>query len=113
LLLSTVEPVIAQDGSTVHIVLRGETLSAIAARYGISYWRLADYNGIRNPNHLYVGQVIRIPIASVPSATSVPPISSNIIVPMPTISSIVKAPRAEGKPTVAYALPAPTEPATA
>jgi LysM repeat protein len=47
--------------SGVHTVRRGENLYRIALRYGLSYHTLASANGIVNPNHIYVGQRLRIP----------------------------------------------------
>jgi LysM repeat protein len=44
-----------------YVVRRGDTLSAIAVRFGVSMWTLAQVNGIRNPSLIYVGQVLRIP----------------------------------------------------
>lgn len=46
---------------SIHIVQRGETLSGIAARYGMNMWTLARNNGIANPNRIYVGQRLVIP----------------------------------------------------
>lgn len=46
---------------TVYTVKRGDTLSAIAAKYGTSHAVLAAYNGISNPNRIHVGQKIKIP----------------------------------------------------
>jgi membrane-bound lytic murein transglycosylase D len=46
-----------------HIVRRGETLSAIAARYGTSVRVIQDANGIRRPDRLQIGQRLRIPVA--------------------------------------------------
>ncbi len=45
----------------VHVVQRGENLSTIAQRYGISQAALAQANGISNPNLIYVGQRLVIP----------------------------------------------------
>ena len=45
----------------VHVVQRGETLSAIAQRYGVSMAALAQANGITNYNFVYVGQRLTIP----------------------------------------------------
>ena len=45
----------------VHIVQRGENLSMIAQRYGVSQAALAQANGISNPNLVYVGQRLTIP----------------------------------------------------
>ncbi len=44
-----------------HIVQRGENLYRIGLRYGVSYWAIAWANGISNVNHIYAGQVLRIP----------------------------------------------------
>lgn len=38
----------------------GDTLSAIAAKYGTTYQALASTNSISNPNDIYVGQVIKV-----------------------------------------------------
>ena len=38
-----------------YVVRRGETLSGIAARWGVSVWALRDANGIGNPNRIYAG----------------------------------------------------------
>lgn len=46
----------------IYTVRPGDTLSEIAAKYGISYQRIALYNGIENPNLIYAGETIRIPI---------------------------------------------------
>ena len=43
-----------------YTVQSGDTLSGIAAQYGTSYTRLAQINGISNPNLIYPGQVIKI-----------------------------------------------------
>jgi LysM repeat protein len=53
-----------------YTVQRGDTLSSIALRFGVSTWALAQANGIRNPSLIYVGQVLRIPSGggSAPSA---------------------------------------------
>ena len=48
-------------GDVVYTVKAGDTLSAIAARYGTTYKALAEYNGISNPNIIRVGQQIKIP----------------------------------------------------
>lgn len=45
-------------------VTRGETLSGIATKYNTSYQYLARINGIANPNLIYVGQKLRIPMLS-------------------------------------------------
>lgn len=49
---------------TTYTVKSGDTLSAIASNYGTTYQKLAEYNGISNPNKITVGQVIKIPNSS-------------------------------------------------
>lgn len=43
-----------------YIVQSGDTLSGIAAKYGTSYQKVAQLNGISNPNVIYVGQKLRV-----------------------------------------------------
>lgn len=52
------------QGGGVHVVQRGETLSQIAQRYGVSMAALAQTNGISNPNFIYSGQRLTIPGAA-------------------------------------------------
>lgn len=47
--------------STYYIVQPGDTLSAIARRYGTTVAAIANANGLYNPNHIYVGQKLYIP----------------------------------------------------
>lgn len=43
-------------------VSRGETLSGIAIKYNTSYQYLARINSIANPNLIYVGQELKVPV---------------------------------------------------
>jgi len=45
----------------IYIVQPGDTLSAIAWRFGTTVWALAQANGIWNPNLIYIGQRLYIP----------------------------------------------------
>lgn len=60
------KPSISGTSETVYTVVRGDTLSGIAAKYGTTYQKLAQYNGIANPNIISVGQKIRIPGTATP-----------------------------------------------
>jgi LysM repeat protein len=42
-------------------VQRGDTLSAIAWRFGTTVWAIAQANGIWNSNLIYIGQTLYIP----------------------------------------------------
>ena len=44
----------------VHRVAAGETLGAIARRHGTTVSRLVQLNGLRDPNRIRVGQVLRL-----------------------------------------------------
>jgi LysM repeat protein len=49
------------NGTLVYRVVKGDTLSDIAMKYGTSVSRLLALNPeIKNPNLIYVGQYIRI-----------------------------------------------------
>ncbi len=49
------------SGATTHIVQRGDTLTRIGARYGVSVSRLARANGLRWNSWVYAGQRLTIP----------------------------------------------------
>jgi len=55
-----------------YTVRRGDTLSAIALRHGVSMWALARANSIRNPSFIYVGQGLRIPSGGSPAPSASP-----------------------------------------
>lgn len=59
----------ASNGA-VYVVVKGDTLSGIAAKYGTTYQALAEANGISNPNLIYPGQEIKIPGAGDGSVSS-------------------------------------------
>lgn len=43
-----------------YTVVRGDTLTAIARKYGTTVNQLVEWNGIKNPNLIYVGQRFRV-----------------------------------------------------
>ena len=45
----------------IHVVERGESLSIIANRYGMTTQELADYNEMDDPDAIYVGQELQVP----------------------------------------------------
>ncbi|MDH5316400.1 MAG: LysM peptidoglycan-binding domain-containing protein, partial [Gemmatimonadota bacterium] len=50
-----------QAGSRTHLVKRGETLSGLARRYGVSVQALQKANGLSSARDLKAGQKIKIP----------------------------------------------------
>jgi LysM repeat protein len=51
----------ATGAQRVHIVQPGETLSSIAARYGVSPKAIAEINQLENPSRIFSGQRLIIP----------------------------------------------------
>ena len=45
----------------IHVVQKNETLGGIAKKYGVSTGALQAFNGIANPNLLFVGKKLKIP----------------------------------------------------
>lgn len=54
---TTLNPVLQNNYYTVQ---RGDSLSGIARRYGVTVQYLVNLNGIRNPNLIYPGQLIKV-----------------------------------------------------
>jgi GH25 family lysozyme M1 (1,4-beta-N-acetylmuramidase) len=50
----------ARNQSVYYVVKRGDTLSAIASKFGTTYQHLAQLNNIANPNKIYAGQKLII-----------------------------------------------------
>ena len=57
--------------NSIHVVQKNETLGGIAKRYGVSVSTLQAYNGISNPNLLYVGKKLKVPTGHVKEVTYV------------------------------------------
>lgn len=47
----------------IYVIRRGDTLSQIAVRYGVSIRTLMRINNIRNADRIYAGQRLRIPVS--------------------------------------------------
>ncbi len=63
-------PQAASEPTKVHVVQKGDTLYGIAFTYGVDQHALAEFNGIKNPNQIKVGQQIRLPSETAPSETA-------------------------------------------
>jgi LysM repeat protein len=48
----------------LYVVQFGDTLNIIGARYGVSWVQIAEANGIVNPNQIFAGQTLKIPVDS-------------------------------------------------
>lgn len=92
---STAEP------GRVHVVKRGDSLSTIAARSGVSERELMRINGLRNPNYIFEGQRLRLSLddgeasaALVAAAEPAPPVAARPAAAGPAAPEPVYAPAA-------------------
>ncbi|MCZ7572736.1 MAG: LysM peptidoglycan-binding domain-containing protein [Ardenticatenaceae bacterium] len=53
-----------QGQTIVYVVRYGDTLSGLAVRFQTTVAEIMRLNGLTNPNLIYVGQVLRIPVGS-------------------------------------------------
>lgn len=60
-------------GACVHVVVRGDTLGAIAKKYGTTVADLVKLNGLANPNVLLVGQKLKVPCKGASPVGVTPP----------------------------------------
>ncbi len=67
---TTSAPVSSTSTGSTYTVQSGDSLSAIAAKYGTSSATLASLNGISNPNYIYVCQVLKISRATTSYAST-------------------------------------------
>ncbi len=79
--------------SGVHVVSRGETLQAIAIRYGLSVSQIAAHNELANPNLLKPGQRIAIPRAGSAADPTVAPgrVAHHVVRPGETLVAIARS----------------------
>lgn len=63
----------AVEAANVYVVKRGDSLSAIAARNGVTERELMSINGLRNPNYVFEGQRLLLVAASAEPRAVAPP----------------------------------------
>lgn len=89
-----------EAGRGRHRVAPGESLSSIASRYRISTRDLISVNGLRNADHVEVGQVLKLPTTAVQptkpgfkpvAVTPVPGATEHTIAKGQTLTQIAKA----------------------
>lgn len=64
--------------ATVHVVVRGDTLFAIARRYQVTVAAIMTANGLSS-DRIYVGQRLRIPVGAPPLPTTPSPVGATIV----------------------------------
>jgi LysM repeat protein len=99
-------------GGTTYTVQSGDSLSTVAARFGVTRAALAAANGISPSSYLYVGQVLTIPgtgqnqQAPTATATSLPPTAT----PVPPTPDVPEVATTTPQPVVAPTQAAPGTP---
>jgi hypothetical protein len=68
------------EGTTTHIVEKGQELGLIAREYGVDIDEIISLNNISNPDLLYIGQELIIPAGGIytPSAAEAPPAPTSV-----------------------------------
>jgi len=66
------EASVEAGGTRSYTVRAGETLSGIAQRFGVTLDELMKLNRITDPNQIFVGQALRIPVSAAATPTSRP-----------------------------------------
>jgi LysM repeat protein len=61
-----------------YIVQYGDNLYRIGLRFGISWVEIAEANGLVNPNQIYAGQLLKIPVNDAPGPIP-PPVVSHLV----------------------------------
>ncbi len=77
-------------GDVEYVVRAGDTLLAIAARYGTTTQAILDKNELTNPNTIFVGQKLVIPVGYSPSATPAATTVQHTVVAGETLSQIAR-----------------------
>ena len=88
-----------------YTVVRGDTLSHIALRYGTTVSYLAKLNNIKNVNLIYVGQVLKI--SEIVTVTPAKPNPTPAPAPQPPTPTIPSTPPTPSSPTPSSPTPAP------
>lgn len=60
----TPDPTPSPQTETTYVVKVGDNLFRIGLAYGVSWVQIAEANGIVNPNQIYVGQTLKIPVST-------------------------------------------------
>lgn len=77
-----------QVATASHVVTAGETLSMIAARYGASVARLAEANGLEDPDRIQAGATLVLGTSATPSSNETDGASTHVVLPGDTLWGI-------------------------
>ncbi|MGC8780894.1 MAG: LysM peptidoglycan-binding domain-containing protein [Anaerolineae bacterium] len=81
----------AQEG-IIHVVRRGDTVGNLAWQYGVSSRAIVQANHLRNPNLIYVGQRLIIPVPGGAAPTPTPCRCEEIVIFSPTREMTITSP---------------------
>ncbi len=100
-------PTPSTSTSHSYVIAQGDTLGAIAAKYGTSVGEIASANGITDPNKIKAGATLTIPTKAVPAPAPTTPAPAPAPAPSPV--AVPTTPKPVVTPTPAPT-PAPTQP---
>ncbi len=63
------------EGTVLYVVRWGDTLSSLARRFNTTVYAIQQYNYIPNPNLIYPGQQLLIPVGDNPPVVTPPPVT--------------------------------------
>ncbi len=98
------------EGGLWHMVRRGDTLLALARRYGVPVAAIAAANGVTNPDRIYIGQQLWIPGKGAPVVTATPSPSPTRTATLPSTAAptATATPTATAVATSTSVIPSPT-----
>ncbi len=70
-----------KEGDIKYTVVWGDTLNDIAAKYNTTAKAIADYNGIKDVNKIYAGEIIYIPAPKTTTVTPEKPVVTTPVTP--------------------------------
>lgn len=77
-------------GDVAHVVVWGETLLSIASRYRTTVPAIMSRNALANPNSIFVGQQLVIPVGSTVAQTPMPTIVQHTVRMGETLSQLTR-----------------------
>lgn len=86
--LSIPGPGAAATSSISYRVRPGDSVLGLAARYGVSPAAIQQANGLANPHHIVIGQLLRIPV---PGASPASPAAAPVVPVAPTAEHLAHA----------------------
>lgn len=96
---------VERDKPGDHLVVRGDTVHAIAFRYRIDYRDLVRWNALSNPDRIYIGQRLRLVAPPATARTTPPPPARSApAAPAPAPArelAVTRAPARSAAPAVA------------